>query len=139
MKIYFAGAIRGGRADAEIYLSIIKYMQTKGQVLTEHVGSSEMKDNGEPNKTDQDIFQRDLEWLQSADIIVAEVTTPSLGVGYELGIAEKLNIPVLCIYRLGEDKRLSAMVAGNKNFTCNEYESFEGLKTCIDKFLNSLS
>jgi hypothetical protein len=37
-NIYFAGSIRGGRADAELYKRIIKYIQREHIVLTEHVG-----------------------------------------------------------------------------------------------------
>ena len=76
-----------------------------------------------------------MEWLQSADAVIAEVTTPSLGVGYELGIAEKLKKPVLCLYRPSEDKRLSAMVKGNKIFTCKEYNNFTEIKLHVDEFL----
>ena len=135
MKIYFAGAIRGGRADVTIYLSIIKHLQTKGQVLTEHVGSSELKDKGESNRTNQDIFLRDTEWLQSADVIIAEVTTPSLGVGYELGIVEKLIKPVLCLYHPKKGKRLSAMISGNEKFKCQAYQSLNEAKIHINNFL----
>ncbi len=38
MKIYFAGSIRGGRDDAEIYSGIIELLKRYGDVLTEHVG-----------------------------------------------------------------------------------------------------
>ena len=38
-KIYFAGSIRGGRIDAELYERLIKYMQKDNIVLTEHIGS----------------------------------------------------------------------------------------------------
>ena len=38
-KIYFAGSIRGGRIDAELYARLIKYMQKTAVVLTEHIGS----------------------------------------------------------------------------------------------------
>ena len=80
-----------------------------------------------------------MEWLQSADIVVAEVTTPSLGVGYELGIAEKLNIPVLCLYRPDKGNRLSAMVSGNAIFTCKEYSVFIEAQKCIDDFIQPLT
>ena len=99
MKIYFAGAIRGGRNDAKIYEKIITYLGNIGQVLTEHVGDKDLGNMGEKGGIDIAIYKRDIKWLQSADAVVAEVTTPSLGVGYELGIAEKLKKPVLCLYR----------------------------------------
>ena len=135
MKIYFAGAIRGGREDAEFYFNIIHYLEKFGAVLTEHVGSTELSEKGEISRTDNDIFQRDLNWLQSADVVVAEVSTPSLGVGYELGIAEKLKIPVLCLYRPIKGKRLSAMINGNEKFQCRAYQGFDEAKTHINKFL----
>ena len=135
MKIYFAGAIRGGREDVEFYFNIIHYLEQFGVVLTEHVGSTELSEKGEISQTDNDIFQRDLSWLQSADAVVAEVSTPSLGVGYELGIAEKLKIPVLCLYRPIKEKRLSAMVRGNQKFICAEYKTLDDAKVHIDKFL----
>ena len=135
MKIYFAGAIRGGREDAEFYFNIIHYLEKFGVVLTEHVGNTELSEKGELSQTDNDIFQRDLSWLQSADAVVAEVSTPSLGVGYELGIAEKLKIPVLCLYRPIKGKRLSAMINGNEEFQCRVYQGFDEAKTHINNFL----
>jgi len=135
MKIYFAGAIRGGREDADLYFKIIHYLGNFGTVLTEHVGSSELSEKGELSRTDYDIFQRDLSWLQSADVVVAEVSTPSLGVGYELGIAEKLKIPILCLYRPTKGKRLSAMINGNEKFQCEAYQGFDEAKTHINNFL----
>ena len=135
MKIYFAGAIRGGRDETDIYKKIITYLSSKAEVLTEHVGSSVLMTIGETNRSDREIFMRDMEWLQSADLIIAEVTTPSLGVGYELGIAEKLNIPVLCLYRPIKGKRLSAMLSGNEKFNCEAYQTFDEAKIHINKLL----
>ena len=87
------------------------------------------------HKNDENIFTRDIAWLKSANVVVAEVTTPSLGVGYELGIAEKTNIPVLCLYRKIEGKSLSAMILGNKRFNCACYTTLEEVKSHINKFL----
>jgi len=137
MKIYFAGAIRGGREDAQLYENLIAYLNEKGQVLTEHIGSTYLNREGETSSKDEEIYNRDIKWLQSADIVVAEVTTPSLGVGYELGIAEKLNIPVLCLYRSDKGNRLSAMISGNAIFTCREYTVFIEVQKWIDDFIQS--
>jgi len=137
MKIYFAGAIRGGREDAQLYEKLIAYLKEKGQVLTEHIGSTDLSWEGETSSKDEEIYNRDIKWLQSADIVVAEVTTPSLGVGYELGIAEKLNIPVLCLYRPCNGNRLSAMVSGNAIFICRKYTVFIEAQKWIDDFIQS--
>jgi hypothetical protein len=40
-----------------------------------------------------------MSWLKEADVIVAEVSTPSLGVGYEIGKAEDMGKRILCLYK----------------------------------------
>ena len=138
MKIYFAGSIRGGRNDAKIYEKIIIYLGNIGQVLTEHIGYQDLGNMGEKGVIDMAIYKRDIKWLHSAEAIVAEVTTPSLGVGYELGIAEKLKKPVLCLYRPSKGKRLSAMVKGNNQLSLWEYQNLKEARSCIDTFFKSL-
>uniref|UniRef100_A0A2K6V3K4 5-hydroxymethyl-dUMP N-hydrolase n=1 Tax=Saimiri boliviensis boliviensis TaxID=39432 RepID=A0A2K6V3K4_SAIBB len=61
---------------------------------------------------DRLIHERDLAWLQQADAVVAEVTQPSLGVGYELGRAVALNKRILCLFRPQSGRVLSAMIRG---------------------------
>ena len=140
MKIYFAASIRGGRKDQNKYNELIGFLSSKVEVLTEHVGDSSLGQTGEQDFTDKEIYQRDLEWLESADAVIAEVTNPSLGVGYELGIAEKLGKPVLCLYKDSNDKtKLSAMVSGNQKFRTFLYHDLDQAKEEIVSFIDSLS
>lgn len=134
MKIYFAGSIRGGRDDADLYLSIIDHLQQYGQVLTEHVGDSNLKSSGESQLSDVQIHDRDLEWLLSSDLMVAEVTTASLGVGYEIGFGVENNKNILCLYRPQEGKRLSAMISGSSKVTNKEYQTLDEAKKIIDNY-----
>lgn len=90
MKIYFAGSITGGRDDAALYEQIIQELGQYGQVLTEHLGLKTLTSYGEA-KSAEEIYTRDVLWVREADVLVAEVTQPSLGVGYELGLAESLG------------------------------------------------
>ena len=86
MEIYFAGSIRGGREDAQLYQLIINTLKQYGKVLTEHIGDASLGNRGEklPKRV---IHERDLSWLLQAEVMVAEITTASLGVGYEIGRA----------------------------------------------------
>jgi 2'-deoxynucleoside 5'-phosphate N-hydrolase len=137
MKIYFAGSIRGGRGDKEIYMEIIRHLATHGKVLTEHIGDPDLGNSGEKGQTDKWIYQRDLEWLEESDAVVAEVSTPSLGVGYEIGKVESMKKPVLCLFRTREGQRLSAMIAGNPNLNTAHYQTLEEAKTLIDQFFST--
>jgi len=140
LKIYFAASIRGGRKDQNKYNELIGFLSSKVEVLTEHVGDSSLGQTGEQDFTDKEIYQRDLEWLESADAVIAEVTNPSLGVGYELGIAEKLGKPVLCLYKdSSDDTKLSAMVSGNQKFRTFLYHDLDQAKEEIVSFIHSVS
>ena len=136
-KIYFAGSIRGGRNDIELYQQIINYLQRFGEVLTEHIGNKQISGLGESGITDQEIFQRDIDWFSSSDYIIAEVTVPSLGVGFEIARAVELQKNVLCLYRIQPEKKLSAMISGCSEIEVKEYESFEDLKLIIDHYFST--
>lgn len=137
MKIYFAGSIRGGRDDVKLYAMIIKHLEKYGKVLTEHVADKNLEAVGERNMLDQEIHDRDLDWLTQSDVIVAEVTAPSLGVGYEIRAAVEEKKMVLCLYRPQEDKRLSAMISGCAEVQIGNYQQFDEAAKIIDKyFLN---
>lgn len=134
MKIYFSASIRGGRADQAFYADIIKYLSGYGQVLTEHIGNPELTRLGEDKNTNEYIYSRDLEWIKEADIIVAEVSTPSLGVGYEIATAVNLNKKILCLYRPSPDRKLSAMIAGNPNVVVSEYHQLKDAEKIFTNF-----
>ena len=135
MKIYFAGSIRGGRSDAKLYLKIIEYLKNFGEVLTEHIGEDSISSFGESSMSDLDIHNRDMDWLIKSDIIIAEVTNPSLGVGYEIGRAIEYGKKIICLYREVDDNRLSAMIAGSDKVININYSDLNDLKPLINQYL----
>jgi nucleoside 2-deoxyribosyltransferase len=88
--------------------------------------------------TETFIYDRDVTWLLQSDVMVAEVTTASLGVGYEIGKAEGVGKQILCVYREIEGKKLSAMVMGNKNLVVKKYNSISELEQILKDFFSSL-
>jgi nucleoside 2-deoxyribosyltransferase len=135
MKIYFAGSIRGGRGDVALYSELISHLRRFGEVLTEHVGCTDLERQGEMNQSDASIFARDMDWLRAADVVVAEVSTPSLGVGYEIGLAETLSKPILCLVKSTKRESVSAMIAGNGHVSLAEYATVDEAKGQIDEFM----
>lgn len=134
-KIYFAGSIRGGRDDIPVYRGIVDHLRERGDVFTEHVADDALTESGEAGMTDRQICERDLEWIGKADVVVAEVTTPSLGVGYEIAKAEVLGKPVLCLFRENTGRLLSAMIAGSERCVVRRYGTLEEAATAVDEFL----
>ena len=132
-KVYFAGSIRGGRVDADLYRRIIEYMQKTCVVLTEHIGSPHLN-LMEQGKRDQDIYDQDTAWLRESDILIGECTCPSLGVGYELAYAESKGKPCHIFYDKTKTQ-LSAMLTGNTYFHIHPYESESDIYPILDEIL----
>ena len=55
---------------------------------------------------DRAIHDRDMRLLGEADSVVAEVTIPSHGVGYEIGRAVEMKKKILCLHRPQDGKRM---------------------------------
>jgi nucleoside 2-deoxyribosyltransferase len=77
-------------------------------------------------------------WVAEADVIVAELTVTSLGVGYEIGLAESLGKPILCLYRNAEGRHLSSMITGNSKLKVEYYQNIAELPEIFEKFFNEV-
>lgn len=133
MKIYFAGSIRGGREKVNDYIKIIDKLEQYGSVLTKHVADPKLNSKGEDISAEL-VYLRDKAWLDECDILFAEVSKPSLGIGYELGYLENKNKKIVCMYE--QDTNLSAMIKGNNNFLKVPYNNIEELLISIDNILS---
>lgn len=132
-KVYFAGSIRGGRQNAELYKRMIATINETDKVLTEHVGDLSL--SLVESKGDKAIYEQDMAWLRECDLVIAECTQPSLGVGYELAYAERYAKPVHIFYR--KDGNLSAMLTGDKYFQLHPYEREDELLVEVKKVLGN--
>ncbi len=112
-RVYFCGAIRGGRSLQPLYASLVGALQRWGYlVLTTHVAAPDvLEQEWRPDVRASDIYERDMQWLSECDFVVAEVSVPSLGVGVEIATAQQLGKPVFCLCRT--DVALSALIEGN--------------------------
>jgi hypothetical protein len=128
MKIYFSGSMSGGMADAPIYRAIITFLEKQhgAEILTARLwdddlhaalGRGEYPAGWEHLSKDTTTYETDCEWIRGADLVIAECSTPSLGVGFEIAFAQSCCKPVICLYREGSAKPLSWMVSGNDYFT----------------------
>ena len=134
--IYFSGSITGGRADVELYRRIVEALEADGhRVLAGAVAASHVGDGGETLDLGE-IFARDIAWIDQCDAVVAEVSMPSHGVGYEIAYARhQRRIPVICLWRPAYTKRCSAMIAGDPGVELIRYDEVEAM---IPRLLESV-
>ena len=135
MKIYFSASIAGGRKYLDIYKKIVDFLKEKGHVvLSEHIIRDDIFSHEEkwaPKK----VFQQDIQWLDECDVVIAEVSNPSLGVGYEICYGLQIGKKVLCAYQKG--LFISKMITGNtaENLTLFEYAELGELFGMVERFL----
>ena len=120
MKIYFSGSIYGGRQKLDAYQTLMKELKKYGEILNEEVADPKVIEK-EEGVLDETIFENLENKLKIADLVFAELTIASLGVGYELGFADKLNKKIIGIYDETITPKLSTMIRGNKRIKIIPY------------------
>ena len=137
-KIFLSGSIRGGKQLLETYRLMYDTLEETGaEVFCWHVADPELE-KVEMEMTEEEIYSRDMGLLVKSDALIAEVTVPSTGVGYEICRALIKGIPVLCLHR--PDAIVSAMVLGNLDplMEVRAYPTEKLLKQIITDFIRTL-
>lgn len=140
--IYFSGSISGGREDLPVYRRIVSALEAAGhEVFAGTVTSETVGNDGEPLEA-RAIFERDLGWIAEVasrgGLLVAEVSRPSIGVGYEIAAARhKFGMPVICMWRPAFTRRCSGMVAGDAAIRVIEY-SENGLDEAVAALVRAI-
>lgn len=137
--VYFCGAIRGGRQRQMLYRAIVDALAARGwRVLTTHVAAPDVLAlEARAGLTARDIFERDMRWLAACNVVVAEVSTPSLGVGVEIAEAARLGKPIVALCERGV--ALSALVAGHPAVRVLTYADQADLLAQLDAALARLA
>lgn len=112
MRIYFSCSLTGGRQDQPVYAGMVRHLQDAGhEVLTAHLADPEvMVLDGVLDPLA--VYERDTAWIRECEVVIAEVSTPSHGVGFEIAYALGRDKPVFCFYRAGA--KVSKMITGNR-------------------------
>lgn len=135
MNLYFACSLTGGRSDEAVYAAIVDHLLAAGhEVPTAHLAEpSVMKLEAVVDA--QEVYARDLKWIAECDALIAEVSTPSHGVGYEIARALSMEKPVLCCYRDG--RPVSKMILGNRSpgLVVRGYADEQQALAVLDEFL----
>ncbi|MGD8821682.1 MAG: nucleoside 2-deoxyribosyltransferase [Anaerolineales bacterium] len=138
MNIYFSCSLTGGRKDEAVYAAIVDHLLACGhEVPTAHLahpGVMRVEKVIDP----AEVYRRDIDWIENCDAVVAEVSTPSHGVGYEIAYALGLGKPVLCCHQ--NEIPVSKMITGNSSagLAMVEYIDTADVLARVDEFLAGL-
>ena len=138
LNLYFACSLTGGRQDEWAYGVIVTHLERAGhEIPTAHLADPDVMEL-EKVSAAAEIYERDTQWIRGCNALIAEVSTPSHGVGYEIAYALGLSKPVLCCYQ--EGVTVSKMILGNdsRGLTIKSYRNEDELRELLDQFLASL-
>ncbi len=138
MNIYFACSITGGRDFESVYQTIVEALVQDGhQVPTAHLAESGIG-AVEAVLDPQAVYSRDVDWIRASEVLIAEVSVPSHGVGYEIGFALGIGKPVLALYQQG--RKVSKMISGNTDvhLLVKAYQNSEEAVGMIRSFLANI-
>jgi nucleoside 2-deoxyribosyltransferase len=138
VNVYFACSLTGGRSDQPVYARMVDFMLGAGHIVpTAHLARPDVMDL-ERVVIPEEIYLRDMAWIEECDAMVAEVSTPSHGVGYEIAAALGMGKPVLCCYQRGAT--VSKMITGNRTpeLDVEIYDDPEDAAALVGAFLDRL-
>ena len=143
MIIYLACTVRGDRGGVLAGRAICQRLQQHGhEVLTTHLLADNVNE-AESALSEADVYRRDLEWLSRCDVLVAEASGSSYGVGFEvgyvLGRAHATGQKVVLLYDTARRHAVSRLITGNcdENCTTLGYSSIDEIVAFIDSRFGS--
>jgi len=136
MKIFFTGSMSGGRMHQPAYEVIIAKLQEYGEVTGgAHVASKEISQYGETELSREEIHDREIQSVDEADVVVADVSSPSFGVGYLVCYASMKNKKIICLSRGPNTYKLSAMIKGDGKVKVFSYEYDDEISKILEENL----
>ncbi|QOJ78594.1 nucleoside 2-deoxyribosyltransferase [Infirmifilum lucidum] len=110
-KIYFAAPMRGVREALKEVRELIRLVESRGHVvLTKHVAEETL--DTDRGLSHREVFERDVRLLEEADMLIAEVSYPSLGVGFEIAYALLRGKKTVALVKHERMDSLSSLIRG---------------------------
>ena len=139
MNIYFSCSITGGRDDQHIYQKMVDFMVARWPTKCPPLIFPKRKCwRMSAVVSALEVYQRDVNWVNECDVLIAEVSTPSHGVGYEIALALQQEKRVLCCYQAG--RKVSKMLLGNTSATLSlyAYQDARDVLAELERYLGAL-
>ena len=129
LHIYYAHSIQWAHQATEWSASdIIAVLEHDGhKILSEEFYTQDVSRSMSPGE----IYKRDIAMIQEADLVLANISNPSLWVWYELWYAESLNKKIVCFYQAGLHGTISRMITGNTTRTIHAIQDIQDITWII--------
>ncbi len=134
MKIYFGFTVAGDRSSVDAARKVVYWLEEMGhEVLTRHLVSDNAWE-ADRSISPQDVYRRDMAWLELCDLFIAEVSGSSFGLGFETGyLLGATSKKVVLLYRRDLQRNVSLLITGNRHENCTlvPYDTVEEVERFI--------
>jgi len=122
MQIYLACTVRGDRGAVAGLRALVSALESAGHtILTKHLLDDNV-DGAESALTERAVYERDIAWLEACDVLIADASGSSFGVGFEvgyvLGRSDRTDQRVILLYRADRRDQISRLIVGNAHARC---------------------
>jgi hypothetical protein len=122
LKIYLACTVRGDRSAVVGLRALVAALEADGhEILTKHLLDDNVE-GAESRLSEREVYERDVAWLDACDLLIADASGSSFGVGFEvgyvLGRADRSRQSVLLLYRADRRPLISRLISGNSHPRC---------------------
>jgi len=136
MNVYFGFTVAGNRSSLEAAKRIVSVLQSMGhEVLTSHLVREDVWE-ADRSVAAEEIFARDMKWLDQCDLFVAEVSGSSFGLGFETGyLLGATKKRIILLYQRKAERQISLLITGNTHPNCVliPYSKLEELEVLVRK------
>jgi nucleoside 2-deoxyribosyltransferase len=137
VQIYLACTVRGDRGSVAGLRSLVAELETSGHtVLTKHLLDDNVE-TAEAALSERDVFERDIRWLEACDVLIADASGSSFGVGFEVGYvlarSDSTGQRVVLLYDAARRDKISRLIVGNAHPSCRvlAYDSTASLVALV--------
>ena len=126
--------VRGDRGAVSALRGLVASLEAEGHtVLTKHLLDDHVE-SAEARLTERQVYERDIEWLEACDILIADASGSSFGEGAFRMTGNRTADPaqggrVLLLYSSSRAHAVSRLIVGNAHPRCivQKYENPEDL------------
>ena len=138
MNIYIIGADRRNKKNVETYQKVAEVLKNSGHTVDRTWIDTTTEEDA---SNFESAFKRNMTSIKKADIIVAEVTELTTGIGFLLSAALHVKKPVLALFNkdsgVTPSTTIKGSVATNKLLSYREY-TFEILTEVLNDFFSEI-
>lgn len=138
MKACFIASIKGKTGRETEYKEIVSVLQNCGiKVYSDHVLGNTQEDIDRMNQEERVKFHKKImDQIKKTDLVVAEITSQSISVGFLISMAIELKKPTVLLYKGSNEPNLLSTLEKSEELIVGRYSGVGDIKSVLSKLID---